>query len=244
MSGTTTTTTEPKNDDTPVVTPPSGAPAPDPKPAAADPKAAEDDDDHEDDGQPPVEDKSQGVKDRIKRAQAKAQKELLASLGVTTVEEALALKQKAEQAELEKLSEKERLQKERDDALKQAELERKTRERIERERQEEAAKSFLRTEAEKAGVDPDAMDLVMSKLEKHVEDNFEDDDELKPGAFKDFFADLKKEKKLWFKPKEAPVNTTPPAQPNQNPSAPAAHKTIDDMDEIEWARYKRDRGLS
>lgn len=246
MSGNATTTPPAATSDgTPVVTPPSGASAPDSKPAGADPNPAEDDDDHDPAETEPQEDeKSNQVKERIERAKKKAVKDLLSQLGVTSIEEAQAIKDKADKADLEKLTETERLQKERDDALKAAETERKTRERVERERTEEAARNFLKAEAERAGVDPDAMDLVMTKLEKHVEDNFDDDDELKSGAFKDFFAELRKDKKLWFKPTERPANTGGNSTTPQTPPAPAAQKSFDDMNEVEWEAYKRSIGLS
>lgn len=189
-------------------------------------------------------DKANQIKDRIKRAERSAQQKLLEQLGVTSLDEAKALKEKAEKADLEKLTEKERLEKERNDALKAAEQERKHRERLERDVQEKEAQQFLRTTAMKAGVEEDALDLVLVKMSKHIEENFEDDAELKSDDFKSFFGDLRKDKKLWFKPTERPANSAVPNN-DTSPTTPSPNKPskpIEDMNDIEWAAHKQANG--
>jgi hypothetical protein len=186
--------------------------------------------------------------DRLNRAKGKVQNDILKALGVKNVEEARAAIEKASQADLEKLSETDRLRTEKETAEKRAEAAEKKAKRLERDREEEAAESFLKEQLRAAGIDEDldVQELALAKLKKHVSEKFDDDADVKPEDLKPFFKSLKNDKKLWFKPVDVPAGThgkdkNPPSSP-QGSTPPA--KNVWEMNRAEYAAHKRSRGLS
>lgn len=188
---------------------------------------------------------SKALKERNDRIARQEQRKLLATLGVNNLDEAKEAIKRKKELEDEKLSTEERLQKERDEAVKRAEAAERAANKAKKEAAEKEAEIFLSTAAKNAGVTDDAKELVQAKLEKHIADNFSDDDDITEEALAPFFKKLKSDKKLWFEAKETPASTgakekTSPAAPvgTTPPPKPYAEMTVAERNE-----YKRAKGL-
>lgn len=245
----TTETTNPPSEEKPTGQQPAASaagttPAGEVKPAAD--TGIEDEDDEEEGASTKITLTSKQIKDRLNRATTKERKELFAELGVETIEEAKALAEKARKAELDKLSDTERLEAQLADEKKARETAEKTLKRLQRDQEEQEATNFLQQTAQKQGVSADALELVLHKAQKFIAENFDDDHELTEKDLKPFFKDLKAEKKAWFDAVEVPASThskekNPPASNQVAPATPP--KDIMSMTDAEWAAEKRRRGL-
>jgi len=182
---------------------------------------------------------------RLDRAKGTAQTDLLAELGVANLEEAKAAIARKKELEDEKLSTEQRLQKQLDEEKKRADNAERAANKAKKEAAEKQAEVFLTGVAKSAGVTDDAKELVQAKLEKHIADNFSDDDDITEELLAPFFKKLKTEKKLWFEAKETPAATG--AKEKQAPAAPAGTtpppKPYADMSVAERNEYKRSKGL-
>jgi heme-binding NEAT domain protein len=188
------------------------------------------------------------LNERLSRAKGKERKELLESLGVESIEEAQNAIKAARQAELDKLSETERLTAELAESKKLADKERKARERVEQEKELAETQGFLTNACKTAALDPDVTEVVAPRLQKFIADNFGDDHEVSDADLKPFFDDLRSKKAAWFvpegvpasthaKPKNPPPSTTTPAAPT-GAMFPAPPKPPADMSDAEWNAFR------
>lgn len=196
--------------------------------------------------------------ERANRAKGKERSDILAALGVASIEEAQQAIKDAKAAELEKLSEKERLEKLAADNKKDADAAKRELAKFKQQQEQEKAETFLRSTLTASGVTEDAMDLAMNSTQKFI-DSLSDDDEVTAEILSTHLAKLRKDKSLWFNVSELPAGThgksktpTPtPASAGQKP-VPGAKpilyngKTAAELqkDPSEWAAYKRSKGLT
>lgn len=192
------------------------------------------------------------------RAKGKALSEALKTLGVDSLDAAKEAIEKAKQAELDKLSEKERLEHEAAEAKKKAEAAERELNKLKQTQEKEKAEKSLKDILSAAGVTDDAMDLAMHNVQKFIDDELDDEDEVNADTLKKRLADLRKSKPLWFEVKDVPAGTHPKEkEPPQNPTGqsnkPAKKgepvfqgKTMAELakDPAAWAAYKRSKGLA
>lgn len=188
---------------------------------------------------------SDKLKERLDKARGSAREDLLKELGVESVDAAREVLKKAKELEEAQLSEQERLKKRAEEAEKEAETLKQVILRNERDYKQEQGERALKDIAREAGVDMEEWDVVQTRLQKHIEANLSDEDEVNADSLKDFFEDLRKKKPVLFVAKEEAANSgsrdkKPAPKPNDNSS----HKSVLDMTPEEYRDYKMSKGLS
>ncbi len=180
------------------------------------------------------------LNERLKRAQTSAQKKMLESLGVKSVEDLKATLEEASKLKDEKLSEKERIEKQ-VQSLSDENAELKA---LLKSAQADNAERFIIDAAIKAGVNADDVDVALVKARKYIAKEFDADDDLDADSLKDFFADLRKNKPALFKADAEETVTTgdkSKAPPSPKPKDTQKQVDVTKMTAEERRKYAKEK---